>query len=73
MNLMKASMQGKKMYVIPYLMGPIDCPVTQAGIELTNSRYVALHMILMTKAGRVALTRSGGRGTIPADSIVRAI
>lgn len=50
----KGSMKGQKMYVIPYLMGPKG-PFAQAGVQISNSRYVALNKIYMSKVGQVAL------------------
>jgi phosphoenolpyruvate carboxykinase (GTP) len=51
--LMAGEMAGKTMYVLPYLMAPPASVLKQwaAGIEITDSRVVALHMIRMARVG----------------------
>lgn len=50
---MRGASTGKTMYVIPYLMAPPGSPLEPyaAGVELTDSRTVVLHMIRMTRVG----------------------
>jgi phosphoenolpyruvate carboxykinase (GTP) len=52
-ELMLGASAGKTMYVIPYLMAPPGSPLEEyaAGVELTDHRTVALHMIRMARCG----------------------
>lgn len=52
-GLTKGAMAGETMYVLPYLMAPPGSVLEQwaAGVELTDSRTVVLHMIRMARVG----------------------
>ncbi|MBS2939955.1 phosphoenolpyruvate carboxykinase (GTP) [Nocardioides sp. J2M5] len=50
---MRGASEGKTMYVVPYLMAPPGNPLAPwaAGVELTDTRTVVLHMIRMARVG----------------------
>ena len=58
-GLLKGAMGGRTMFVIPYIMGPPDSPLTKVGFEITDSKYVVLNMRIMTRMGEIAVKRLG--------------
>jgi phosphoenolpyruvate carboxykinase (GTP) len=67
---MRGASAGKTMYVVPYLMAPPGSPLESyaAGVELTDHRTVALHMIRMARVGVEYLNDLADQ-----DSFVRAV
>jgi phosphoenolpyruvate carboxykinase (GTP) len=57
--LLDGAMRGRTMYVVPYIMGPVNSPISRAGVEVTDSPYVVANMRIMARMGKVALERIG--------------
>jgi phosphoenolpyruvate carboxykinase (GTP) len=58
--LFAGAMQGRTLYVVPFLMGAPGSRFAKAGVQITDSKYVVLNMRIMTRMGTVALEHLAG-------------
>jgi len=66
--LYDGSMQGRTMYVVPFVMGHIEAEHPMFGVEITDSAYVVASMTVMARIGREVLNaiESASANFVPA-------
>ncbi len=62
LKLYRGCMKGKKLYIVPYWLGPIGSPYGEGGIELTDSPYVVLNLAIITRTGHSSIAEIGKSG-----------
>ncbi len=55
-KLILGSMKGRTLYVVPYILGPVNSSMSRLGVTLTDSPFVVVQSMIMTTVGTHALS-----------------
>ncbi len=54
-SMLSGIMEGKVMYVVPYLLGPANSQFSSYGVELTDNPYVVISQMVIANVGKDAI------------------
>ncbi len=61
-GLITGSMKKKTMYIVPFILGPVDSKYSEAGIQITDNPYVVINLIKISHVGKDAIKRIENAG-----------